>query len=101
MPQSIKLSTMKTDRKASANHKAVGKSAPISAVKPAGKSAARKTASKRQAEPPVPPDAPETDVDLLRDEIARRAYFTYLNAGRPDGRDLQHWFDAEAQLARR
>ena len=33
-----------------------------------------------------------------RDEVARRAYFTYLNEGSPEGRDVQHWLDAEAQL---
>jgi hypothetical protein len=32
------------------------------------------------------------------DEVARRAYFTYVNQGSPLGRDVQHWLDAEAQL---
>jgi uncharacterized protein YceK len=32
------------------------------------------------------------------DEIARRAYFTYLNEGSPQGRDVQHWLAAEAEL---
>jgi len=32
------------------------------------------------------------------DEVARRAYFTYLNEGSPQGRDVQHWLAAEAEL---
>jgi hypothetical protein len=32
------------------------------------------------------------------DEVARRAYFTYENEGSPQGRDVQHWLAAEAQL---
>lgn len=32
------------------------------------------------------------------DEVARRAYFTYVNEGSRPGRDVQHWLDAEAQL---
>jgi hypothetical protein len=32
------------------------------------------------------------------DEVARRAYFCYVNEGSPPGRDVQHWLTAEAQL---
>ncbi len=32
------------------------------------------------------------------DEVARRAYFTYVNQGSSPGHDVQHWLDAEAQL---
>jgi Protein of unknown function (DUF2934) len=32
------------------------------------------------------------------DEVARRAYFSYVNEGSPPGRDVQHWLEAEAQL---
>ena len=32
------------------------------------------------------------------DEVARRAYFSYVNEGCPEGRHVQHWLDAEAQL---
>jgi hypothetical protein len=34
------------------------------------------------------------------DEVARRAYFAYLNEGSRPGRDVQHWLDAEAQLCK-
>ena len=32
------------------------------------------------------------------DEVARRAYFSYVNEGSPHGRDVQHWLAAEAEL---
>jgi hypothetical protein len=32
------------------------------------------------------------------DEVARRAYFSYVNEGSPPGRDVQHWLEAEARL---
>jgi hypothetical protein len=32
------------------------------------------------------------------DEVARRAYFTYVNEGSRPGRDVQHWLEAEKQL---
>ncbi len=35
---------------------------------------------------------------LCPDEVARRAYFAYVNEGSPQGRDVQHWLDAEARL---
>jgi hypothetical protein len=32
------------------------------------------------------------------DEVARRAYFTYVNEGSLDGHEVQHWLTAEAEL---
>jgi hypothetical protein len=32
------------------------------------------------------------------DEVARRAYFSYVNEGSLPGRDVQHWLEAEADL---
>ena len=32
------------------------------------------------------------------DEVARRAYFCYVNEGSQEGRHVQHWLTAEAQL---
>jgi hypothetical protein len=32
------------------------------------------------------------------DEVARKAYFTYVNEGSPLGRDVEHWLNAETQL---
>jgi hypothetical protein len=32
------------------------------------------------------------------DEVARRAYFSFLNEGSQPGRDVQHWLESEAEL---
>jgi hypothetical protein len=32
------------------------------------------------------------------DEVARRAYFSYVNDGSRPGHDVQHWLAAEAHL---
>jgi len=40
----------------------------------------------------------ETDFTLSPDEVARRAYFTYVNQGSQPGHEVQHWLEAEAQL---
>jgi phosphotransacetylase len=32
------------------------------------------------------------------EEVARRAYFSYVNQGSPQGRDVQHWLEAEKHL---
>jgi hypothetical protein len=32
------------------------------------------------------------------DEVARRAYFTYVNQGSLPGHEVQHWLTAEAEL---
>jgi hypothetical protein len=32
------------------------------------------------------------------DEVARRAYFTYVNQGSLEGHEVQHWLAAEAEL---
>jgi hypothetical protein len=34
------------------------------------------------------------------DDVARRAYFTYVDQGCPPGRDVQHWLEAEAELTK-
>jgi hypothetical protein len=33
------------------------------------------------------------------DEVARKAYEIYLSEGCPQGRDVQHWLQAESQLS--
>jgi hypothetical protein len=51
-----------------------------------------------------PPAAPmllsqnEINFTPSPDEVARRAYFTYVNQGSPQGREVQHWLQAEAEL---
>jgi len=36
-------------------------------------------------------------VHASRDEVARNAYLIYVDQGYPEGRELQHWLEAEAQ----
>ena len=36
--------------------------------------------------------------ELNRDEIAFAAYFIWEEEGRPQGRDVQNWRDAESQI---
>ena len=40
----------------------------------------------------------EIDFVPAPDEVARRAYFSYVNQGSPQGHEVQHWLAAEAQL---
>jgi hypothetical protein len=40
----------------------------------------------------------EIDFAPSADEVARRAYFSYLNQGALPGHDVQHWLEAEAEL---
>jgi hypothetical protein len=40
----------------------------------------------------------EIDFAPSADEVARRAYFSYVNQGAPQGQDVQHWLVAEAEL---
>ena len=42
----------------------------------------------------------QSEVDFIPspDEVARRAYFTYVNHGSLPGHDVQHWLAAEAEL---
>jgi hypothetical protein len=40
----------------------------------------------------------ESNYTPAPDEVARKAYFTYVNEGSQDGHEVQHWLQAEAQL---
>ena len=50
--------------------------------------------------PTVAEDVNQGGVDFApsADEVARRAYFSYVNQGSLPGHDVQHWLDAEAHL---
>jgi len=43
-------------------------------------------------------NASEIDFAPAPDEVARRAYFTYVNQGSLEGHEVQHWLAAEAEL---
>jgi hypothetical protein len=99
-PQSS--NTMKPAKKNSTAAKAAAKSAQVPVAKPTKKTAASaKPARKRPAVPPLPPLAPQVAVEITHVEIATRAYFIYISAGCPEGQEMQHWLEAEAQLTRR
>jgi hypothetical protein len=57
--------------------------------KPAGASRSAAAADLNQNKMDFAPSA---------DEVARRAYFSYVNQGSLPGHDVQHWLEAEAQL---
>ena len=40
----------------------------------------------------------EIDFAPSPDEVARKAYFSYVNQGSLPGHDVQHWLEAEAEL---
>jgi hypothetical protein len=40
----------------------------------------------------------ENDFVAFADEVARRAYFSYVNQGSRQGHEVQHWLAAEAEL---
>ena len=44
------------------------------------------------------PNQDEIDFAPSPDEVERRAYFSYVNQGAPQGLHVQHWLDAEAEL---
>jgi hypothetical protein len=41
---------------------------------------------------------PPIDLVTSSDEVARKAYFTYVNQGSQPGHEVQHWLAAEAEL---
>jgi hypothetical protein len=54
----------------------------------------------RAPQPAAVSDLRRNEVDFTpsADEVARRAYFTYVNQGSQRGHDVQHWLAAEAEL---
>lgn len=53
------------------------------------------------ASPPIKAaDLDQDEIDFVSspDEVARRAYFSYVNTGSLPGHEVQHWLAAEAEL---
>jgi len=46
----------------------------------------------------VPLSQDEKDFVPSPDEVARKAYFSYVNQGSSQGHEVQHWLAAEAEL---
>ena len=60
-----------------------------------------------QNQKPASPARPTAVADLSQneinfapspDEVARKAYFSYVNQGSSQGHEVQHWLAAEAEL---
>ena len=58
----------------------------------------RITGSPSQPAATAESDEKQTDFAPSADEVARRAYFSYVNQGSLPGHEVQHWLEAEAQL---
>ena len=58
----------------------------------------QKAASTASTNARVPSKGDEKDFAPSADEVARRAYFNYVNEGSSPGRHVQHWLAAEAEL---
>jgi hypothetical protein len=53
------------------------------------------------ASPPIAPLAlSQNEIDFVPspDEVARRAYLSYVKQGSLPGHDVQHWLEAEAHM---
>jgi len=52
------------------------------------------------SQPTAAGDSNKNEIDFApsQDEVARRAYFSYVNQGSLPGLHVQHWLEAEAQL---
>ena len=50
--------------------------------------------------PSAAADLNQNEIDFVPspDEVARKAYFSYVNEGSQPGHEVQHWLEAEAQL---
>lgn len=77
------------------------------AAKPASKAAKAKTTAAKPAKTPAKKPVKATSSatktvaarkEITPDIISARAYTLWEQAGRPQGRDLEYWLQAEAQL---
>ena len=47
---------------------------------------------------PTDPNLTRDDPTPSPDAVALQAYLIYVKQGRPEGRDVQHWLEAEARV---
>jgi hypothetical protein len=69
-------------------------------MKPNSSSQAESQETASASQPTAVAALNQNEIDFVPspDEVARRAYFSYLNQGSLPGHDVQHWLEAEAQL---
>jgi Protein of unknown function (DUF2934) len=66
---------------------------------PEAKPAMRKLQQQRETAPsPSATPAPAMQQPDLENQIRVRAYELWLQNGQPDGRDVEHWLQAEAEI---
>lgn len=58
----------------------------------------QKPAGAPQPVAPMGPSQNEINFTPSPDEVARKAYFAYVNQGSQPGHEMQHWLRAEAEL---
>ena len=68
----------------------------VAVITPAREKAVKVTAAKAPAAPTTRAVAPRREI--ATDLIAARAYTLWEQQGRPQGKDLQNWLQAESQL---
>lgn len=93
MPQSKETAAKKPTKKASSKE-AVAK-------KPAKKPSAKKTVTKKPTKEVTakkPAKKPSARELKIQEAIAEKAYELYEQSGRADGRDVDHWLEAEKLL---
>jgi len=58
--------------------------------------APKKTAGKKAATPKTGDKKSSSAKESVQDKIARVAYELFEKSGRPHGKDVEHWIEAEA-----
>ena len=69
-------------------------------TKAAGGTVAGKTSTTSAATSAAAGPGTRASIALSPEVVAARAYAIYLAEGRPEGRELEHWTRAEAELLR-
>ncbi len=58
----------------------------------------KKTAAKKAATPKNPSKRSASVKESIHDKIAKKAYELYEQSGRIDGKDVEHWLQAEKMV---
>ncbi|MEQ9619606.1 MAG: DUF2934 domain-containing protein [Deltaproteobacteria bacterium] len=59
----------------------------------------KKTAAKKAAAPKTPRKRSASANKSIHDKIAKKAYELYEQSGRIDGKDVEHWLQAEKMVS--
>lgn len=93
MAQSKEIAAKKTTKKASVKEAVAKKPAKKTSAKvPAAKKSTKKVTAKKPAKKPSAREL------KIQEAVAKKAYELYEQSGRADGRDVEHWLEAEKLL---